>query len=384
MTSGLPSYPSQQQLMQEAQSLAGASVPTQQSINQQYGRSLQDVNGFAKAVISLLQGGPGVGAGYTDAATQQRAVDAAAQARLAALGLPYAGSRAVAGAQGDSALANLLSRQAAAQSYGAQLPHVAAARGALMQQGLIQQRQQALTQRAQDYWSALAQAYPQVQQNALSRSVAIANIGNQQAQLALQRASLAERQAEFQQTFGLEQQRFYAGLAAASPSSGTGGTLSSLVSNLARATGLTQNEVNTNLAKATSYISGAPPTPVKIPVYDPSGHVTGYRQGTVGGSAQPNYLQQGIPFAQALSDLTSHGVQLPIALAAAAMLYRTARGAPATSPKLQGYVPAYLAYRSFVMWMAEHGFRQYANQARLYGKRQKVATTPGGKPLPTG
>lgn len=340
--SGLPGYPTQQTIAQQAAQAAQAAVPTTQSINQQYQRSLGDVSGFTRAVISLLQGGPGVGAGYTQAADQQRAVDAAAQARLAALGVPYAGSQAVAGAQGDSALANLLSRQAAAQSYGAQLPHVAAARGALMQQGLISQRNQALTQRGQDYRQAYLSGLDQARQNALAMAVATGNYQNQQqslalqqASLGLQQASLAERQREFGITHSPSYLRFVAGLQAQTTPT---------AQNPAPWTqyGLTGNEWRGLAVQA--------------------------------GQGAQSATQHRVPFAQFLNEAINVN-QIPpnLALVTASKIYGAFKDAPAGSSGA-------LAYQSYRRWVSAFNVKKW--QA-TYGKQFKnkpgqFITTPPG------
>lgn len=201
MAQGLPGYPSNAKLNQQAAQLAHGAVPTRRSIRRQYALPIQANRGFTEALIHLLQGGGGaVSSGYDSAITNQQAFDQAAASRLAGLGGPdAAGSAAAVAGLGGSALSSLNAQAAAAKNYAGQLPAVAASRGQLMNAQLLQQRNQALTQRNEDYRSALQQALQNVQQNALAMSSLRSSNMNAAADRALQLQSMAQSNAQFQQ-----------------------------------------------------------------------------------------------------------------------------------------------------------------------------------------
>jgi len=299
---GLPGYPTNQDLLRQAQAAAGAAVPTRQSIMHQYGQSIGDVSGFTRALMGLLNQGPAVGAGYTPAIAAQQGVTNAAAQRIAAVTgqtPTAAGSAAAVGGLGDSATSHLIANQASARAYGAQLPHVAAARGALAQTGLINARNQALTQRQQDYRSALTQALDQARQNALSLSVATGNFQNQRAQLAEQQrqfnanqayryTALQENAKQFQQSQALQFQEFQSRLRASMTGKGGGG------GGLA---GFTPNEISSLRNRAYGYAND-----------------TAVVHGVPIGTAIRNLQAQGIPHAiavyeasQAYSSMTKPG-----------------------------------------------------------------------------
>lgn len=345
---GLPGYPSAGQINQQAAAAAGAAVPTRGSIMQQYGQGLQDTSAFTRALISLLRSGPNAGAGYMQAEQAQNAIDSAAANRLAALGSPYsAGSAAALQGMGNSALSGLLSRGAAASAYGAKMPGVAAARGALAQQGLITARNQALTQRNQAYTQAYQQARQQALQNALAYSTALGNYNLNNQKLAQQQAQFQAQLGEQAREFNLSNAYRYASLAAsARTDTGSGATI-------AKALGLTQNEFMGSVSKAIQSLSGTPADMARVPVYGPNGKVIGYNLKPVGGSGSPSALDAGVPFAQAIQTLITHdGTDPRIALYAATRIYQGAQNAPPGSPAAH-------AWQSFVSWMASHGSMRY-------------------------
>jgi len=362
---GIAGYPTPKQIRATALALARASLPTKRSVTQDYNRSIRDVGGFTDAIMSQLRGGANqIGAGYNSAISDQNAIDAAARARLTALGGEYgAGSAAAVGGIGDSAASRLVAQKAAATNYGAQLPAVAGARGQLLNAGLVQQRGDALKQRSDQLRQAFAQAYQQVSSDALARSVAGANIRNQQAQLGLQQASLQERAREFNASFGLQQQQFLASLQG-------GQTSRSGVAGLSKALGLTPNEIHGILGDAASILNGSSPDTARIPVYknvpDPNNPgktirvIVGYNQGTVGGSGSPSAVAANVPFPVALQQLIQQNIPKQIALVAAARAYKIAP-------------PKSLAYQTFVEFMAKHGIKKYR---RIW--RTQFVTTPAG------
>lgn len=354
---GVPGMASPKQIQKTALALARASLPTKRSVMSDYNRSIRDVGGFTDAILGQLRGAAGqIGGGYDAAIADQSSVDAAARARLTALGGEYgAGSAAAVGGMGDSAASRLIAGKAAATAYGAKLPAVAGARGQLLQSGLVQQRGEALKQRSEQLRQAYTQAYQQVQQNALATAVAGANIRNQNAQLGLQQASLAEQKRQFDATFGLQQQQFLASLQG-------GQTSKSGVSGMAKQLGLTPNEIHGILGDAAAILNGTAPDTARVAVYanrpDPNNPgktirvLVGYNQKPVGGSGSPSAVAANVPFETAVQQLIQQNIQRPLAFVAAARAYKAA---PRTS----------LAWRSFVQFMAQHGVKKY----RRYWKK---------------
>lgn len=373
-----------QNLQQQAAGYASAAVPTLGSINKQYGQSIGDAQNFAEALVRLLQQGAGADP-YSGAVASQTAANQAAVQRLQALGGPYgAGAAAAVGGAGDSILGALNSRRAAAQTYLKALPGIAAAKGEQSALALRNARGQAITQRNQQYSQAFQQSLQQLRSQQIQQSQFAQNLGLQRSQMAQQASQFASSQAQ-------QWREFTMGLAArsAASSGGTSGStnapsgwqaiLSGNTSALANASGLTNNEVSGQIKNANGILS--PAAQMKsVAVYgtDANGNkiITGYRQVPSGADTR-NFFQRGTSFGQALNDLISQGVSAPIAFYAAANLYKQARPAPNGSP-------ARLAYVSFLQWMAHQRLPGYANLLYKYtGGRQKKATTPGGKPLPT-
>jgi hypothetical protein len=208
---GIPNYPSPKSIQKTALALARASLPTKRSVMSDYNRSLRDTSGFTDAILGQLRGAAGQIGGA--ATTRRSRVSPRLTTRLSSPDGAWrqygAGSAAAVGGIGDAQQSRLISQKAAATNYGAQLPSVAAARGQLLHAGLIQQRGEALKTRSDNLRQAYTQALQQVQDSALARAVAGANIKNANAQLGLQRQSLAlqqqsmaESRREFDANFG--------------------------------------------------------------------------------------------------------------------------------------------------------------------------------------
>lgn len=217
-------YPRPRQLRREAAIYANAALPSRRSIRRQYGRSLHDVEGFTRSLVELLRGGVGsVDSAYDEAAAAQGAADVAGRARLSELGLPGGeAAAATLGAGSRSALGDILRSGAASETFMAKQPGIGAARGSLAQLGLVNARDEALTQRGEAYRSAFAQALQQVRQNALA--MAQFNMQGQQferqmrqsnrqfrAGQKLQWAQLSEQQREFDKQLRRDTQEAMAG-----------------------------------------------------------------------------------------------------------------------------------------------------------------------------
>src|SRR6266545_7356227 len=174
---GLYSYgfPSDQALIQQALGLSRAGVPSAKGIRREYGRAIGDVSGFTKALIGLLRQDD-IGGAYTQPLAQEQSARAAAAARLGSLGPEFAGADIAAGAAGESGLSALRASRAAAASYGRKQPGIAAARGALGIQGLVNAREEALSKRREDMGSAFQQALQQVRDSARLEASANADI----------------------------------------------------------------------------------------------------------------------------------------------------------------------------------------------------------------
>jgi len=177
-------YPSDQALIQQALGLARAGVPTRRGIRREYGRAINDVSGFTKALIGLLRQDD-IGGAYTQPLAQEQAARAAAAARLGSLGPEYAGADIAAGAAGESGLSLLRANQGAASAYGRKQPGIAGARGALGILGLVNARTDALNKRREDIGSNFAQTLQQARAAALQQASANADIDQRQQSLDL-------------------------------------------------------------------------------------------------------------------------------------------------------------------------------------------------------
>lgn len=342
MAKGLPGYPSNKNLQKQAANLASGAVPTRGSIRRQYALPLQSNRGFTEALIHLLQqGGGGVSSGFDSAIASQQGIDQAAAQRLAALGGPYgAGSAAAVGGMGGSALSSLVAQGAAAKNYASQIPAVAASRGQQMNAQLLQQRNQAITQRNEDYRSALQQALQTVQQNALAMSSLRSSNKNANLDRALQAQSMAQSQSQFEaqqaeqmREFNIDHSpaflKFQAGLqqqvsAAANGSGGSGNPLSQ---------------------------------------YTP-GQIAGFQK-----DAQASItagIHQGVPIQSAIRSLITAGTPKQIAVWEASRIYQDAATskpdkANFSSPKT--YQRVFSAWsqanRSYRAWVAKKYWRRY-------------------------
>jgi hypothetical protein len=200
-----------QRQRKEARRLAGAAVPTIASINRQYGRAMDDVGGFTDALVAMLRdSGPNP---YHAAIAGARDIQEAGMQRLADLGVDP-GATATLGAGQDQSLEGLLARGAAEGAYTRRQPGIAASRGALAQQGLVQGRTDALHERADAFRSAFTQAIEQVKANAFAhqqfkaqRKDANRNYALQQQQAATQASQFQQSQAEQIREFDADQKR---------------------------------------------------------------------------------------------------------------------------------------------------------------------------------
>src|SRR5205085_11946302 len=121
----------------------------------------------------------------TGAVANQGVVDNAAAQRMAAIpgqAPQTLGSQAAVGAMGASAMSHLLANQGAARAYGAQLPTIAASRGQLARQTLVNAENQALQQRADAYRQSYVSALSQARQNKFSQNLALQQLGLQKQQ----------------------------------------------------------------------------------------------------------------------------------------------------------------------------------------------------------
>jgi hypothetical protein len=196
-------YPGDSYLRRQAALLAGASLPSEGSINRQYGAQLNDVRGFTQALVGLLRdAGPDAGAAYDPAIAQQRGINTAAQARLAEFGPEYANLGA---ATAEGPLSGLLERQAASQSYASRQPGIAARAGALQGQGVLSARQEALTARGEQFHQALPGLFYQLQQNAQGQANTNRQFSFEQAQAREQRRQFDVEQQRLRDQFAAEQ-----------------------------------------------------------------------------------------------------------------------------------------------------------------------------------
>ena len=203
-------YPSNKSLRRQAGAIADASVPTVKATSAPYKAQHQAVSGFLAAVLDALGNSSGeVADAYYSASAGQDALNAAAAQRLSALGLGdySAGVQAAQGARGDSAAAQLLSQGAAARNYIALQPGVATGYGQTQNAAINRALHDALTQRSTARSQAFVNALQTVQQNALQRADFMAGRQDAASSLAMQRAQMAQSQAQFnaQQAFNQQQ-----------------------------------------------------------------------------------------------------------------------------------------------------------------------------------
>ncbi len=331
--------PSNKSLRRQASQLTNAGLPSKRSIRRQYTRAEGDAGGFTSALVSLLKGEQGTaGQAYGSAISQQNQIDDAARQQLGGLGEGYGGGAAAkVGATGDSAISGLLQGQAAASDYASRQPGIAAGRGALAQEGLVNAMTDAMKQRQDSYRSGFAANYQQVQQNAQSRELAIANLGLSQQQLALSQRSEAFQEGQANRSYAEQVREFNIRQADARQT--------------AAAAGLSPSEFRSEAALVQG-IAGAPKaTTSRVPVYstrpdpnDPSKKIrviTGYREAPVQGQDTRDIVQKGTPYRAALQMVLDAGVQPQVAQLLLGGLYQKYAKAPTDSPAFRAYLSYY-------------------------------------------
>jgi hypothetical protein len=246
---------------------------------------------------------------------------------------------------GASALSALNARGAAAGAYGATLPHVAAARGTLGVQSLQTARNQAIQQRNESYSQAFQQALQQARQNAEAMREFNVNTGLQRRQMSIQQRQFAA--GESRREFNITNAYNYAALGARSSGS------SSVGGGVAKALGLSQNELDTHVSAAIKLLQGEAPGTKTVAVYGPvdpatgKRYITGYTTKKIQGSGSIGAIQAGVPFEKAVQTLIGQGIRPQIAVLATARIYRAAKNVNVYS------------WETFVRWMAGHGSKKY-------------------------
>ncbi len=183
-------YPTSKELRRQATQIANYSVPTVKSVSRPYKQQQQSVSGWLDAVLGALNTSSGQAqAAYTTANQQQAAIDQAAQARLAGLGLGQysAGVQATQGALGDSAAANLVARGAASGEYSSRQPGIATGYANVQHNTVSKALDAALAQRMDERRAAYGQAIQTVQQNALAQANFLAGRSDAARSFGLQR-----------------------------------------------------------------------------------------------------------------------------------------------------------------------------------------------------
>lgn len=194
-------YPSAKELRNQAGQIASASVPTVKSIKRPYTEQKQSLAGFLEAVTGLLTDSAGqVGQTYSEAGARQDQINAAAQQRLASLGLGdyAAGTQATAGARGDSASAAVNQMGAAAGEYASKQPGIAAGYASVQRQTIDKNQNEAINQRNDARMQAYVNALQTVQANALNRAGFLAGRKDAANSVRLQTAQMAQSQSQFE------------------------------------------------------------------------------------------------------------------------------------------------------------------------------------------
>jgi hypothetical protein len=193
-------YPSMRELRREAQGLAFAATPTIREVSTPFNQQMRSTRDYLAAVQSALaQTSQGVNQGYDASLQQAQGVDAAAQQRLAGLGLgaDSAGVQAATGARGDSQTQALIADAAAAKHAAAQMPTIAAGAASQNQQVLQGKLLDALSNRRDQ----LSQAFFQALNTAQSQGLAKAQFNQSQyqfgQQMQLQQAQMAQQASQF-------------------------------------------------------------------------------------------------------------------------------------------------------------------------------------------
>lgn len=310
-------YPSDRALSREAARLAEGSVGSIREVTRPFQRQAQSARDFLTAVQAALGEAQGqVNAGYGEAVGQQNAVDTAAQARLAALGLgsDSAGVQAAQGARGDSATANLLSNEASAKAFAAAQPGVASGNTGVVLAGLRKSQQDALQTRRDQLRQSFFQAMGQVQQTALAKAGFNQSADQFQQQMQAQLAANAQSQANANRSFNEQVREFNL-------------QRNDAQKQAAKTAGLSPSEWRQQAALVSSYAGGTPAQTTKVPIYkkDATGsgkHITGYKTVPVQGSGTPNVALQGQGFSHVLQALVQQGVSPQVAIPMLETLYR--------------------------------------------------------------
>lgn len=166
-------YPSPRELRMEAQGLASAAVPTVRQVSTPFNQQMRSTRDYLAAVQSALADTTaGVNQGYDASLQQAQGVDAAAQQRLAGLGLgaDSAGVQAATGARGDSATQALIANAASAKNAAAQMPTIAAGQASQFNQVTANKLTDALSNRRDQLSQAFFQALQQAQQQGLAKA----------------------------------------------------------------------------------------------------------------------------------------------------------------------------------------------------------------------
>lgn len=303
-------YPSSQELRMEAQGLASASVPTVRQVSTPYNQQIRSTKDYLAAVQSALADTTaGVNQGYDASLAQSQGVDAAANARLAGLGLgaDSAGVQAAQGARGDSATQALIANAAAAKGAAAQNPAIAAGQASQFAQVTGNKLIDALANRRDALSQAFFQALSQVKQEGL----ATAQFNQSQSQFlqnaAMQKQQNAQAQANTDRAYNEGVREFNISRKDAKQQ--------------AAAASLSPSEYRQEASIVAGYAGGKPAETAKIPQYGPNGHIIGYRTTTVKGTGTPNVALQGQSFTTVLQALVQQGVSPQVAIPMLRTLY---------------------------------------------------------------
>lgn len=346
-TNGLPGMPSQAQIQAQALQLARASVPTMGSINRQFRRSETDMQGFTKALVSILRGDANrVSSGYSGAIKQQEALDTQAAKSLGAkVGPEYDAAADTALARGSTAVGSLIAKQAGQGALAQRQPGFAAGRGWLARMGLEQQRQDALANRSDALRQSFTQAYQQVQSNAFNQAMGLAQLGLSERQLRESRRefnlNLTTTRNEQDRQYNLDVSRLNEGarefdaeqkrLWAAQMADLAGGSKKGLAAKL----GVTPTQLSTMIRTGAKYLY---PQPKKV--YNPKTKQWKDKK-------QANPVESGVKFTDAVNTLVhQYGLPHRLALVQAIALYKSYSGiAHANGPYTSD-----IAYTSYLDW----------------------------------
>lgn len=340
-------YPSPRELRREAQGLASAAVPTVRQVSSPYNQQMRSTRDYLAAIQSALADTTaGVNQGYDASLQQSQGVDAAAQARLAGLGLgaDSAGVQAATGAGGDSQTQALIANAAAAKHAAAQMPTIAAGAASQNQQVLQSKLLDALSNRRDQLSQAFFQALQQAQQQGLatagfnqSQYQFQQNMQLQQQQMAQQQSQFAASQAQSNRSFNEQVREFNISRKDAKTAATTAG--------------LSPSELRQQMSVAQGLVGAPAPQMARIPRYGPTGHINGYTMKPVDGQDTRDIAQKGTPFRDALALLIQNGVAQSVALTVLSGIYSKYANAPVYSPHTGEYSNAYKAYASYVHYL---------------------------------